>query len=94
MGNTLSARSGSLYKRLIINYLQFVCAPKSVFLRRLGSNMFRIIGHAGCYRVDFAKLAAPKFFRVLRQPCHQPLLSLYSTGNVNYTRITDAYFGR
>ena len=23
--------------------------------------MFRIIGHAGCYRADFAKLAAPKF---------------------------------
>lgn len=36
------------------------------------------------------KLGSGKFFRVLRQPCHQPLLSLYSTGNVNYTRITES----
>ena len=38
-------------------------APKSVFLRRLGSSMFRRIGHPGRCRADFAKLIAPKFFR-------------------------------
>mgnify|MGYP000024234634 CR=1 FL=1 len=51
------------FKILIDNPLSKDDAPKSVFLRRLGSIMFQTIGHTGRYRADFAKLIAPKFFR-------------------------------
>ena len=60
---TREADLGALceHKRLIDNQFLKDGAPMSVFLWRLGSNMFLIIGHTGCRRTDFAKLAALKF---------------------------------
>ena len=50
------------FKILIDNPLLKDDAPKSVFLRRLGSTMFQITGHTGWCMADFTKLIAPKFF--------------------------------
>ena len=50
------------FKILIDNPLSKDDAPKSVFLRRLGSTMFQITGHTGWCMADFTKLIAPKFF--------------------------------
>ena len=50
------------FERLIDNLFRRDGAPRSVFLWRLGSNMFRIIGHTSCHRAGFSKHIAPKFF--------------------------------
>ena len=58
-------------------------ASKSVFLRRLGSNMFRIIGHPGRCEAYFSKLIAHKFFAAAASLATK---RLPPTGNVNYTQ--------
>ena len=50
------------FERLIDNLFRRDGAPRPVFLWRLGSNMFRIIGHTSCHRAGFSKHIAPKFF--------------------------------
>ena len=48
------------FERLIDNPFRRDGAPRSVFLWRLGSNMFRIIGHTGRCRAGFPKHIAPR----------------------------------
>ena len=59
-------------------------APKSMFLWRLGSNMFRTIGHPGRCEAYFSKLIAPKFFAAAASLATK---RLPPTGNVNYTLL-------
>ena len=66
------------FKMLIDNIFRKDGAPMSVFLWRPGCNMFRIIGHTGRCRADFAKHIALKFLLSaavtygLRKSCGSP----------------------
>ena len=66
-------------------------APRSVFLLRLGSSMFRIIDHAGRCRADFAKLIAPKFFHLpkLAAPHSSSLGHIYHVGIIRIRALED-----
>ena len=74
------AGASHLRKYLVMNHLQFSCAPRSVFLWRLGCNASWKIRRVAACMADSAKPVAPKFFHVSR--------SAFTVNHFRHCRLT------